>query len=320
MRISVDTRILAAASEALRKASRDVATTAEGVETTARLLDWRVAAREEYHRRVLRLQAKTLRESRLLERHATFLSFAKSEYHMAEVRVAGLACLSPEDLLETLGDWIVGTFGAVLGGRISGLWSVFATQGLVATVATIAGWALTSGNVDRGEIEQSLQDAYLKEQLGKLHDLPGLGQADWDKADTEGKRQIIRLLAAEAAAVYGISIKVEFETYIPSSKGWVLYGSCNWKGTFTFNEYVLDKGDYTRAMETVFHELRHQYQADAKNNPETFLVDDQTVEVWKRNIETNYIAPGLDLTEDKDFYRGQPVEVDARDFGSAAAT
>jgi len=315
-RISVDTRSLGAASAAIQKTCRGADATSDTIGAVARSLDWKIAGREQYHRQVLRLQAEALRHSRLLERHAAFLTFAKSKYQMAETKIAGLSSWSPANLLEALGDLIVDKFGAILGPRILRLWEVLTGEGLVAGITTLAGWVTTSGTVDRGEIEQGLQDSHLKQQLRELRKLPGLSQSDWDKADLRGREKILERLTAEAAAVYGVDAKVGFYYLPPTPEGGYEYGKSDGVGTVYFNEYFIRKDSYTESMDTVFHELRHQYQADSMNNPDSFLVDDKTIDAWKKESGANYVQP----SEDFDRYWAQVVEVDARDFGDEAAT
>lgn len=315
-RISVDTQFLAAASAAIQKTSRAADTTSEAVAAVARALDWKIAGREQYHRQVLRLQAEALREARLLERHASFLTFAKSKYQMAETKIAGLASLSLAHLVEALGDMIVEMFGGVLGPRLLRLWGVFVGEGLVAGITMALGWVLTSSTVDRGEIEQGLQDSYLKQQLKELHELPGLSQSDWDKADFEGRKTMIERLGAEAAAVYGVDATVKFYFARPKADGSLSEGVNDGRGTLYLNEYLINHRSYSESVDTVFHELRHQYQADSMSNPDSFLVDDKTIEAWRNNSGKNYIQPDVDF----DRYWAQVKEVDARDFGGAAET
>lgn len=62
-------------------------------------------------------------------------------------------------------------------------------------------------------------------------------------------------------------------------------------------------------MGTITHELRHAYQHQAVDNPENFVVTEETIDVWETNFD-NYISPSTDF----DLYQEQPVEVDAREF------
>lgn len=68
-------------------------------------------------------------------------------------------------------------------------------------------------------------------------------------------------------------------------------------------------------LETVAHETRHQYQfhtvqtyAETGQLPDGVSVE--TVKSWQDNID-NYIS----ADDDFEGYRGQPIEVDSRDFG-----
>ena len=135
-RICVDTTLLVAASEAHRKNTESVRSNADEVGAVVRSLDWEIAAKQQYDKRIIRLQAELLRQARLLERHAAFLSFAESKYQMAELRVNGLSGLkvTVDGLLGALGDLITATFGGIVGVRILDFSRVLATQGLFVAV------------------------------------------------------------------------------------------------------------------------------------------------------------------------------------------
>lgn len=64
-------------------------------------------------------------------------------------------------------------------------------------------------------------------------------------------------------------------------------------------------------LDTVIHELRHQYQKEAVADPDRFCASPAQVEAWRENLaEGNYIL----ASEDYLGYRMQPVEKDAFAF------
>lgn len=64
-------------------------------------------------------------------------------------------------------------------------------------------------------------------------------------------------------------------------------------------------------LKTVIHELRHAYQGAAIDNPNLYVVSQETRNAWKENLSLgNYIS----YEEDKAAYRAQPVEWDAQNF------
>ena len=311
--ICVDTGVLAAAADEHRRNADAVRSSAQEVGAVVRALDWNIAAKNHCDRHIIRLQATMLRHAALLERHAALLSFAESTYQMTELKLAGLAGLphTVEGLLGTLRDLIVATFGGVLGERILEFSRLFITQGIVVAVARLVGWTLTRSTVDRGEIEERLMDDYLKESLGKLDDDSELNQEAWDKADLQGRKKMLETLGANAAAIFGVSGKVGFFNKEPKN-GIVTMGSNSGSGTINLNEWAIKHYSYDELKDTVFHELRHQYQRDAARDPDSFLVDDKTLDTWKDNWKEGHYKTWD--KDGKDAYLNQPIDEDAREF------
>lgn len=77
---------------------------------------------------------------------------------------------------------------------------------------------------------------------------------------------------------------------------------------------VSDPGCLLQVVDTVSHELRHQFQSEACMNPEKFGIDEVTAAEWRRAAEiytTNDIS-----YYDPIAYKYNPLETDARNFGN----
>ncbi len=78
------------------------------------------------------------------------------------------------------------------------------------------------------------------------------------------------------------------------------------------NSRLLDNGDLGelgKLIQNITHEMRHQFQMEAVNNPSAFDVPVQIINQWMHGFN-NYINPEDSL----EGYSKQPLEQDARDF------
>jgi len=87
--------------------------------------------------------------------------------------------------------------------------------------------------------------------------------------------------------------------YIPSNTG---------SGTIQINSELILSDQPYEAVETLFHEDRHAYQAYAIQHPGTHDNPGE-VEDWRKNLDGGYIEDTTGLNYD--YYRWQPVEADA---------
>lgn len=79
-------------------------------------------------------------------------------------------------------------------------------------------------------------------------------------------------------------------------------------------QIALDKlnGEYGYDLiKTVIHELRHAYQHAAINNPNLYIVSQETIAAWQENLLPGNVISGKD-----DFYGyiTQPIEWDTHNF------
>ena len=91
-----------------------------------------------------------------------------------------------------------------------------------------------------------------------------------------------------------------------------LYGQIDSNGNMEINLRLLDSPDISMLgdiIDTVTHEVHHQFQQEVVMHPERFDVSAETVTIWRENLN-NYI----DWRYDPEGYWNQPVERDAREF------
>ncbi len=82
--------------------------------------------------------------------------------------------------------------------------------------------------------------------------------------------------------------------------------------TIIIKEGCLGEWANNGVIKTLIHEMRHAYQWAATENPDLYVVSDETRTVWAENLRIeNYIKAS---EENKYAYRAQPVEWDAANF------
>lgn len=167
---------------------------------------------------------------------------------------------------------------------------------------------------DTNEEEEYAQDCYMKDQIATILAQSQYSEETWASATTEERKQMLTNFMNEIAAIYGVDINktINFTNTGPE-KGSINLGSyAHGTQSVNINQYYMENYDSSYdLMYTIIHELRHAYQHQAVDNPEKFIVTQETIDIWKCNFE-NYVSPG----EDFDLYREQAVEIDARDFES----
>lgn len=84
------------------------------------------------------------------------------------------------------------------------------------------------------------------------------------------------------------------------------------KHVIGINSMLLNNTNPKEVILTDLHELRHDFQHMAINNPLAVDIDENTLHVWKDNFK-NYISPEFDFEE----YSKQQVEVDANNFANS---
>lgn len=136
-------------------------------------------------------------------------------------------------------------------------------------------------------------------------------QAKWMRYSPIEKNERLKILTEYVCKQLGIEICG------------LLYDNIDSVGAFN-GEYMiinigcLDPKAGKQVLKTVIHELRHAYQNAVIDNPNLYVVSEETRMVWYENtrIEGNYIRLDSETatTEEWNRYYAQPVEWDARNF------
>lgn len=135
----------------------------------------------------------------------------------------------------------------------------------------------------------------------------------WKKSSVDERKKILESLLKEMQKIFGISlIHLEIKS-IKSEPGYVTYGYySDYSKLICINEDSLSDSLYDKVMETMAHEMRHAYQYAVVRNPQSYQVDQKTVDEWRDNFKD------YKTVDDDGYkaYRDQPIEKDARDFAS----
>jgi len=121
----------------------------------------------------------------------------------------------------------------------------------------------------------------------------------------------------------GLSIGAINYTYSESENGYYNCGSYTPNtNTVSINEWVVEGNDGINSyklLTTVVHELRHAYQHAACDNPDQYVVSDETINTWRESFNnykssSGFEKEGMSPSEAYNAYRNQAVEKDARKF------
>ena len=109
--------------------------------------------------------------------------------------------------------------------------------------------------------------------------------------------------------------------YAESQNGYYTLGQYSHsKRTVSINEWVIEtRRDSYSLMKTVVHEMRHAYQHSACDNPDQFIVSEETIQKWQNSFDnyksqSGFMSTGMNESEAFRAYRNQAVEADARNF------
>lgn len=159
--------------------------------------------------------------------------------------------------------------------------------------------------------QQTAMDQYMQNAIFSAMEEGRFSQETWEKASEEERKEILSDFLNRIESEMGISVEdLEFIND-PSAPYKGVYDSET--NTITINESLLSGDSYDTMMATLTHEARHAYQKAACENPEQFLVTEETLAAWEDSAENylNYVAAGE--------YGEIASEVDAREFARQAA-
>ena len=166
---------------------------------------------------------------------------------------------------------------------------------------------------------EEFKDWTIKEKIRETNKKEEYSYSTWMAADINKKKEILQNYTNELIDIYDISIEnsIQFFSEGFGEDGGITLGYYQEKfgliKRIAINECVLQNdisGSSVQLFSTIRHELRHAYQHAAVNNPNNYIVSQETLEQWKYNMNNPVSA-----TEDYWEYRKQQNEIDAREFG-----
>ena len=134
---------------------------------------------------------------------------------------------------------------------------------------------------------------------------------EWGEMDLAQRCEIIKAYSDEICEGLNISPRfIEFEKMPPGKLGYTNDSDC---GVYLNEQLIKDPAQLIYLIDTVAHEMRHQFQFEAIRNPEKFGVDAATIKEWTVGLQ-NY-SDQYATVYDPWGYHYNPVEIDARYFG-----
>lgn len=262
--------------------------------------------------RVKQLESRLLDEAVQMDTLAAALEKVIAQYRAAE---AGI-------LAQGFGDGMPDAVQSDSETSDSGFWtwfrSVLVSIGIVKAEkqTRVEGEAVT-------KYQEKEMDRYMQNEIGKVLKEERFQEKTWKKADVDERKQILNEYLQKVAAVMGISIGGISYIYRESQNGYVTLGQYSSSThTISINEWILEnwsaKDSYT-LTKTIVHEMRHAYQHAVCENPEQFVVTEETIQAWQDSFDnyksqSGFMAEGMSESKAYQAYRAQAVEADARAF------
>ena len=174
--------------------------------------------------------------------------------------------------------------------------------------------------------QQKEMDKYLQNEISGLLKKEQYSRKTWENASVDERKDILNRYLQEVAAIMGLEIGEINYTYSGMSNGTYNMGAYSPDMNAVYiNEWVLENGgqngvkDSYELMTTIAHEMRHAYQYAACENPDQFVVTEETIRLWQDSIDRyksqkGFMADGMNAQEAYEAYRNQDIEVDARWF------
>lgn len=173
------------------------------------------------------------------------------------------------------------------------------------------------GLKEKNPIDDSFSDIrnYGLEEASKVTKeifTPKLIKSEWKTFSETERQDILETYGARIAEVLGIDFKgVCFTSLCDSNDCW---GCSEGRGQICVTPAFLITPKYLiEAINTIAHEVRHEYQDQALKNPDEFSLDDKTKKEWSLAKETYTLAGAGEL--DPFGYEYNALELDARHFG-----
>ena len=161
---------------------------------------------------------------------------------------------------------------------------------------------------DNDRTQESLMDHYLQHKCFEIMQRPEYSEENWANATPTEREQIIRdfirdvnIMLCTTSVITVIFDDGEGNT---ENNGYFDYHD-DGTAVIYINPARLQTGDRA-VFNTAIHESRHCYQHSAVDDPEGYLVSEETLDRWENNFK-HYIDEGIEYYE-------QPVEWDTFNF------
>jgi len=136
---------------------------------------------------------------------------------------------------------------------------------------------------------------------------------EWGMMSAEARFEKLAEYSKRVAEVLGVYVNVTFQEGLINEGCW---GYNDGLGNVVLDaSFVTDPAQVLEAINTIAHEIRHQFQRDVCNNPGKYDIDPLTVAEWTAGFQ-NYTQQ-RQTAEDPWGYFFNPVEIDARYFGES---
>jgi hypothetical protein len=130
----------------------------------------------------------------------------------------------------------------------------------------------------------------------------------WEDYSNEQRAELLDKFGKKISNALNIDeISTEFDVYEPRVLGYNNGdGSIHLRPEFTENPNLL-----IHAIDTIAHEIRHQFQSEAMENPEKYGIDEGTLKEWRMAQVYYDSADGYNPLS----YQYNPLENDSQEYG-----
>lgn len=163
---------------------------------------------------------------------------------------------------------------------------------------------------DEARTQEKLMDMYMQGVIADMLSDEKYSEKTWNAATLEERKKILGSFISELNRIMGMDVdtNIRYESMDPRTRGYFTYPA----NTVSINEDYLDPSNANSymIMRTMIHEMRHAYQHTAVDNPEDFIVSEETLQQWEKNFgdyKTTY-------KDGYDAYVTQAIEYDAKSF------
>lgn len=325
-KISVDCPKMIDAIGQMRKSASAIEVIVERAKNVRLNLNsnWQTGAQASCSRNIVQIEKRILDEAAQMESLAAALEAVVEYYELVDTSIIANNCghddlwgLSPIKKMKFDAFWI--RFRQLLV-----TWGIIKTTVPVETPKEEPPTDLPPAKVEGQKVslaQEEAQDLLMQEQIANLLSETRFSEKTWQTASTEERKSILNEYIQNVAGIMGLSMGSIKFFYAESQNGYYTSGQYSHSSrTVSINEWVIEnKSNSYSLMKTVVHEMRHAYQHAACDNPEQFIVSEETIQKWQDSFDnyksqSGFMSTGMNASDAFKAYRNQAVEVDARSF------